>query len=90
MASGYLRLSASSNWEAAELTQQQQEYAATDAWVCPRILEALEHSEPKSEPLTIISCRGVAETLQAVDKRYRRRHRGHRYTGGEGHVKQSD
>lgn len=79
-----------SNWEAAELTQQQQEYAATDAWVCPRILEALEHSEPKSEPLTIISCRGVAETLQTVNKRRHSRHRGHRHTGGEGHVKQSD
>ncbi len=70
-----------SNWEAAELTAQQKEYAATDAWVCPRILEALEHSEPKSEPLTIISCRGVAETLQAVDKRHRRRHRAHGHGG---------
>lgn len=66
-----------SNWEAAELTLQQQEYAATDAWVCPRILEALESSEPKSEPLTIISCRGVVETLHAADKKHRRRHRAH-------------
>lgn len=66
-----------SNWEAVELTAQQKEYAATDAWVCPRILEALERSEPKSEPLTIISCRGVAETLQAADKRHHRRHRAY-------------
>lgn len=44
-----------SNWEAESLTPQQQEYAATDAWICPRILAAMQASEPKNEPLSIIS-----------------------------------
>lgn len=30
-----------SNWEAAQLTEQQMAYAATDAWVCLKILDAL-------------------------------------------------
>lgn len=63
-----------SNWEAEQLTQQQQEYAATDAWVCPRILNHLMECEPKSEPLHIITCRGVQETLNAPSKRARKRH----------------
>ena len=63
-----------SNWEAEQLTQQQQEYAATDAWVCPRILNRLMECEPKSEPLHIITCRGVQETLNAPSKRARKRH----------------
>ena len=63
-----------SNWEAEQLTQQQQEYAATDAWVCPRILNHLMECEPKSEPLHIITCRGVQETLNAPSKRVRKRH----------------
>ena len=44
-----------SNWEAESLTPQQQEYAATDAWICPRILEAMQAREPKDEALSIIS-----------------------------------
>lgn len=63
-----------SNWEAGQLTLQQQEYAATDAWVCPRILEHLEASEPKGEPSTIISCRGVQELQHRHTKRPRRKH----------------
>ena len=35
-----------SNWEAGVLTPQQQEYAATDAWVCIRIIEELHRHEP--------------------------------------------
>lgn len=31
-----------SNWEAATLTAQQQLYAATDAWVCLRIMDAMK------------------------------------------------
>ena len=31
-----------SNWEAAELTQSQQVYAAIDAWACLRIYNTLE------------------------------------------------
>lgn len=69
-----------SNWEAEQLTLQQQEYAATDAWVCPRILEHLEASEPKSEPSTIISCRGVQETKREQVKRPHRRRRHHQKT----------
>lgn len=69
-----------SNWEAEQLTLQQQEYAATDAWVCPRILEHLEASEPKSEPSTIISCRGVQETKRENAKRPHRRRRPHQKT----------
>ena len=65
-----------SNWEAEQLTPQQQEYAATDAWVCTRILEHLEWSEPKSEPVTIIACRGQQEMLKEQIKR-RARHRRH-------------
>lgn len=38
-----------SNWEAAQFTEQQISYAATDAWVCLEILSALE-AVPKSHP----------------------------------------
>lgn len=34
-----------SNWEAHTLTPQQQLYAATDAWVCVEILNALKRAE---------------------------------------------
>lgn len=37
-----------SNWEAATLTEKQQLYAATDAWVCTRIYERLLRT-PKIE-----------------------------------------
>ena len=69
-----------SNWEAEQLTPQQQEYAATDAWVCPRILERLEACEPKSEPPTIISCRGVQEIKRDNTKRPHRRRRPQKKT----------
>ena len=37
-----------SNWEAAQLTDKQQFYAATDAWVCTRIYDRLLHTpKPK-------------------------------------------
>ena len=35
-----------SNWEAGNLTPQQQMYAATDAWVCISIYEKLLATEP--------------------------------------------
>ncbi len=35
-----------SNWEASALTPQQQMYAATDAWVCIKILEKLRATAP--------------------------------------------
>ena len=67
-----------SNWEAQTFTDQQKMYAATDAWVCPRILNHLMACEPKAEPPHIISCRGVVETLNAPQKRARKRHHRHR------------
>lgn len=33
-----------SNWEAATLTEKQRIYAATDAWVCTRIYQTLQHT----------------------------------------------
>ena len=33
-----------SNWEAAQLTEQQMRYAATDAWICPEIYRTLQHT----------------------------------------------
>ena len=36
-----------SNWEAAQLTEKQMRYAATDAWVCTRIYEQLLRTPKK-------------------------------------------
>ena len=68
-----------SNWEATILTDQQQEYAATDAWVCTRILNVLENSESVAGERTIISVappREVTQTGEAKDEG--KRHRKHR------------
>ena len=44
-----------SNWEATVLTDQQRDYAATDAWVSLKLLEELLKVEPVVEaPLTIV------------------------------------
>ena len=44
-----------SNWEASTLTEQQQDYAATDAWVSLKLLDELLKVEPVVvAPLTII------------------------------------
>lgn len=40
-----------SNWEAQTLTPQQQQYAATDAWVCIEILRRLQAAERKGRKL---------------------------------------
>ena len=37
-----------SNWEAAQLTEKQIRYAATDAWICPEIYRTLQHT-PKPD-----------------------------------------
>ena len=67
-----------SNWEAEVLTDQQQEYAATDAWVCPRILERLSQERPLVErDLTIISSLPQPHTQQQSQPP-KRRHRPHR------------
>ena len=38
-----------SNWEAGKLTEQQCDYAATDAWICLKILDGLQSVEPVVE-----------------------------------------
>ena len=38
-----------SNWEAQTLTPQQQQYAATDAWVCIEILRRLQAAEKSAK-----------------------------------------
>lgn len=48
-----------SNWEAGVLTEQQRDYAATDAWVCLKILEGLQRVKPLDDKeLTIVSIAG--------------------------------
>ena len=75
-----------SNWEATILTDQQQEYAATDAWVCTRILNVLESSERVAGERTIISIAPPKETKDAKDEgkrhyKYRkRRNKGNKQT----------
>lgn len=72
-----------SNWEAEILTQQQQEYAATDAWVCIEIMKELQRVEPKSEKLSIIS---VIPTMQApATEHHPKHHRRHRNKRREHH-----
>lgn len=72
-----------SNWEAEILTQQQQEYAATDAWVCIEIMKELQRVEPKSEKLSIIS---VMPTMQApATEHHPKHHRRHHNKRREHH-----
>lgn len=67
-----------SNWEAEVLTDQQQEYAATDAWVCPLILERLLAEPPVVErDITIISSLPQPHPQQQSQPA-KRRHRPHR------------
>lgn len=44
-----------SNWEAGILTDQQKEYAATDAWVSMHILERMMQDDPREGECKIIS-----------------------------------
>lgn len=71
-----------SNWEAEILTPQQQEYAATDAWVCVEILNELQRVVPKSEKPTIIS---VMPTMQPPTTEHTKRHRRYRSKRKEHH-----
>ena len=66
-----------SNWEAESLSPQQQEYAATDAWICPEILKELQRVEPKAEPYTIISVMPTPSTSQPQQRHKARHHRRH-------------
>lgn len=56
-----------SNWEAAQFTEQQISYAATDAWVCLEILSALE-STPKVNPAPICEVELTAEPTKTEPK----------------------
>jgi ribonuclease D len=65
-----------SNWEATSLTEQQQDYAATDAWVSLTLLEELMKVKPEVEaPLTIVSASKpkVSDKVVAKSKSHRRR-----------------
>lgn len=64
-----------SNWEATILTDQQQEYAATDAWVCTSILRALESSGGVAGERTIISIAPPAEIKDDGKRHYKYRKR---------------
>jgi ribonuclease D len=64
-----------SNWEATILTDQQQEYAATDAWVCTSILRALESSGSVAGERTIISMAPPAEIKDDGKRHYKYRKR---------------
>ena len=65
-----------SNWEATALTEQQQDYAATDAWVSLKLLEELLLVKPNVEaPLTIISASKPRVDAEAAMKPKSRRHR---------------
>lgn len=65
-----------SNWEAENLTEQQREYAATDAWICPHILKTMEQSQRVDGKLTIISATAPKESSQeSKPHRHRGRHR---------------
>ncbi len=58
-----------SNWEATALTEQQQDYAATDAWVSLKLLDELLLVKPNIEaPLTIISALKPRVDAKAVMK----------------------
>ena len=65
-----------SNWEATSLTEQQQDYAATDAWVSLTLLEELMKVKPEVEaPLTIVSASKpkVSDKVVAKSKSHCRR-----------------
>ena len=70
-----------SNWEAGVLTEQQREYAATDAWVSMYILRSMMESEPREGKFPIIACEG-AESKQTKQhgetSRKSRRHFSHK------------
>jgi ribonuclease D len=77
-----------SNWEAESLTPQQQEYAATDAWICPEILKELQRVEPKAEPYTIISVMPTPSTSQPQQRHKARHHRrrAHHHSSDKHHI----
>ena len=78
-----------SNWEAETLTAQQQDYAATDAWVCVRILDELLKYEPKGGKFDILSfADNLAEESKTQHKPHRKRHRNRHRNATEGRQEQ--
>lgn len=53
-----------SNWEAGTLTGQQQEYAATDAWICLKIFDRLLREAPEGYKPTIISAQPTEQSAE--------------------------
>ena len=53
-----------SNWEAGTLTEQQQEYAATDAWICLKIFDRLLREAPEGYKPTIISAQPTEQSAE--------------------------
>lgn len=59
-----------SNWEAGKLTEQQCDYAATDAWICLKILDGLQSVEPVVEGKI-----NIMSFTQQNEQPQKRRHR---------------
>lgn len=68
-----------SNWEAATFTDKQSIYAATDAWVCIRILDALMRTPRIERPVQPAA--PAAEASEKPAGRPRRRYARHRRRG---------
>lgn len=67
-----------SNWEAYTLTPQQQMYAATDAWVCIALYEALIKVRPTNpeveiKPISADAAEGVCNRQKSASRRDHRR-----------------
>lgn len=77
-----------SNWEAAQLTVQQRAYAATDAWVCLVIMDAL-NAVPKSNPAPAVPVEAAVEEEARRKRRSRRRMTRRRRKPSDGAGEQS-
>ena len=71
-----------SNWEAGILTDQQKEYAATDAWVSMHILERMMQDDPREGSCKIIPIDEQKTTSKSKERvlDHRPRHRRPRHT----------
>ena len=71
-----------SNWEAGILTDQQKEYAATDAWVSMHILERMMQEDPREGSCKIITIEEQKTTSKSKERvlDHRPRHRRPRHT----------
>lgn len=68
-----------SNWEAGTLTEQQQEYAATDAWVCLKIWDRLLNESPEGYKPQIISAQSSEHSAErSTHRKHHHRRRSNR------------